>query len=211
MIRAFAALFAILNPATVLPFFLALTKDLDAAESRALVLKVALYASVMCAAVVVTGSALLSFFGITIDQFRVAGGAVLFAIGWQMLNGDQSSSHAGTDDEQDHAAFVQQVAFYPMTFPMIVGPGTISTIVVFSAQAGSIGSELGVAAAVAAVLAILFAGLWMAPMLDKVLTQTAKAVTTRLMGMILLAIAVEMVAAGLLAVLPGLAGPGGAT
>ena len=206
LVRAFAALFAILNPATVLPFFLALTGDLSAGESRALAVRVALYASVLSAVVVVAGSAVLAFFGITIDEFRIAGGMVLFAIGWSMLNGGQSTSHGGTDEERDHRAFVREVAFYPMTFPMIVGPGTIATIVVFTGQATTVVDAVGVAAAAAVVLAILFAGLWLAPVLGHVLTQTARAVVTRLMGMILLAIAVEMVTAGAQAVLPGLAG-----
>ena len=173
-----------------------------------MVWRVALYAVVMGAVIVVTGSQLLDLFGITVDQFRIAGGLVLFQIGWTMLNGHTATSHQGTQKEQAEESFAKQVAFYPITFPMIVGPGTISTIVVFTAQADTLAGEAGVAAALGLVLAVLIGSLLLAPTLGRVLGQTARSVVSRLMGMILLAIAASMIAAGLRAVFPGLAGAG---
>lgn len=205
LIKAFGAFFAIMNPFVNLPIFLALTDGTPVAAQRKMAIMIALYAAIMCAVILLAGQQIITFFGVTIDQFRIAGGIVLAHIAWSMLNGSPIASHHGSDSEQDHLAEVESQAFYPITFPMIVGPGTIATLIIYGGHADGLAGLAGIAGVVAAILGLLFLVLFFASAFGRVLTGTMRVIMTRLMGMILLAIAVEMVVAGLKAVLPGLA------
>jgi membrane protein, marC family len=148
----------------------------------------------------------LRFFGIGITAFRIAGGIVLLVIGLSMLNGTGSSAHTGTKGEQEHLSQTPDVAFYPMAFPVIAGPGTITTLVILTGQAKGAAGYASIAAALLAVLAGLGVVLFLAGNIGHYLSQTLRSVMTRLMGMILAAIAVQMVIVGLKAAFPVLAG-----
>jgi multiple antibiotic resistance protein len=216
LIKAFGAFFAIMNPFVTLPIFLALTAGFTIADQRKLAVQVTIYSAIMCAVILIGGQQIIAFFGITIDQFRVAGGAVLASIAWSMLNGAPAPSHQGSPQEQAKAEAAKQsatsasdisgMAFFPLTFPMVVGPGTIATLIIYAGHAKGMEGLGGVGAVVALILVLLFLVLFFASAIGKVLSETARVITTRLMGMILLSIAVEMIVAGLTALLPGLAG-----
>ncbi len=201
----FGALFAIMNPLVTLPIFLSLTAGQPPADQRRTALGVTLYSAVMCAVIAVAGQAILGFFGIGIDDFRVAGGLVLAGIALGMLSGAGNPSHEGTPAEAAHARTADNIAFYPLTFPMVVGPGTITTLLVFAHEAHTTADHLVYAAVVAGMLALLGAVLFFAPAIGAHLSATLRVIMSRLMGMILLAIAVAMMAAGAKALLPGLA------
>ncbi|PRY25032.1 multiple antibiotic resistance protein [Aliiruegeria haliotis] len=205
-VKFFGALFAIMNPVTNLPIFLGVTDGASPSEQRAIAIRTAAYVSVFGIAVALMGTQLLNLFGISVDDFRVAGGLVLLLIGLNMLNGSESRSHHGTDGEKAAYPDAATVAFYPMTFPILVGPGTITTMILFAQQAQGLGDWItyfGVFGAIVGAIAIVF---WFAGDLGKHLSGTAKAIMSRLMGMILAAISIDMIATGLKALLPGLAG-----
>lgn len=204
--KAFGAFFAIMNPFVNLPIFLSLTTGFEVAQQRALAVKITLFSAIMCAVVLVAGQQIIGFFGITIDQFRIAGGVVLAHIAWSMLNGQSITSHHGTEDEQDHHQDLSGLAFYPITFPIIVGPGTLATLIIYANQADGVMDLLATGAVVAVILGLLFVVFFFAAAFGRVMTDTMRVIMTRLMGMILLAIAVEMLVAGLSAVFPGMAG-----
>lgn len=204
--KALGGLFAIMNPFVALPMFLTLTAGYDVGRQRRTALRVAAYSLVMSLVILVAGQAILGFFGVQVDDFRIAGGIVLLTIALGMLNGHGSSAHEGSSAEQEHQAGQaarSDVAFYPMAFPMMVGPGTITTIIVL---AGSGGVSASVAAGVALVVVVAILGLvlWCAPTIGHHISGTLRVIMTRLMGMILAAIAVEMVVTGLGHVFPGL-------
>ncbi|VEG27491.1 MarC family protein [Actinomyces howellii] len=208
LIKALGAFFAIMNPFVNLPLFLSLTAAQDASRQRRTAWRTLLLCTLMCAVVAVAGSALLSFFGISINDFRVAGGLVLLLIALGMLSGQGSSAHEGTPAEKDHAsahAAVSDVAFYPMTFPIIVGPGTMTTIIVMFAQDRSASGVATVALALAMTLVLLGVVLLCAGTIGRHMSMTLRTIMTRLMGMILAAIAVGMLSTGLAALFPGLA------
>lgn len=204
--KAFGAFFAIMNPFVNLPIFLAMTAGFTVAQQRTLALKITIFSAIMCAIILFAGQQIIGFFGITVDQFRIAGGAVLAHIAWSMLNGGEITSHHGTDKERDHLQDLSSLAFYPITFPMIVGPGTIATLIIYAGHAKGMEGLLEVGAVVGVILGMLFVVLFFASFFSKVLTDTMRVIMTRLMGMILLAIAVAMIVDGAKAVLPGLAG-----
>jgi multiple antibiotic resistance protein len=203
--KAFAALFAIMNPFVALPMFLSLTSDLDVKAQRRTGLRVALYSAVLGIVILATGSLVLGFFGVSVNDFRIAGGIVLLMIGLGMLNGTGSSAHTGTAAEQEQHAQVDDPSFYPMSFPMIVGPGTITTLVLLAGANPSVGGYLTIGAALLLVIAALGVVLFFAADIGHHLSLTLRTIMTRLMGMILAAIAVAMLVAGLGTVFPGLA------
>ena len=194
LFKALGAFFAIMNPFVNLPLFLSLTSGEDAAQQRRTAWRTVALSAAMCAVVAVAGSALLKLFGVSVDDFRVAGGA---------------SAHEGTSAEKDHAAeraVAADVSFYPMTFPIIVGPGTITTIIVMISQGQDASDKLMVALALIVVLALLGAVLYFSSAIGHHMSLTLRVIMTRLMGMILAAISIGMLATGLKDLLPGLAG-----
>lgn len=205
LLRVWGGLFAIMNPFTNLPVFLSLVDGQSDAEVRRTALAVTGLTAVMCTVVALGGDAVLTFFGIGIDDFRLAGGLVVLLIGLGMLNGHDSTAHHGTSKEQAQHGELSQVAFYPMTFPILVGPGTITTILIFSGQADTAGERVSLWVALGGSVLLIGIVFSVSSWIGHLLSQTLRVIMTRLMGMILAAIAVEMITGGLKALLPGLA------
>lgn len=201
------ALFAIMNPFVNLPIFLALTTDATPAQQKSYAVKILLFSAIMCAILSIAGVQIIGFFGVSIDAFRVAGGLVLAGIAFGMLNGSSNSSH----ERKSHEIHPQEtenddISFYPMTFPMIVGPGTIATLIIYATQASSSAKMITFAGVLTLVLFTVFIVFYFASLFSELLSAKMRVIMTRLMGMILVAIAVEMILAGAKAILPGLAG-----
>ncbi|WP_170464277.1 MarC family protein [Ruegeria arenilitoris] len=201
----FGALFAIMNPITNLPVFLSVTDGLPPAEQRKVATKTALYCLILGAAFAAVGNQTLGLFGISVDDLRVAGGLVVLMIGLNMLNGKPSSSHHGTEGERESYPEPDTVAFYPLAFPILVGPGTITTLILYASHIKSAFDATVYAAVFLAVLLSLFVTFWNASAIAKRLSDNARVIMSRFMGMILSAIAIGMIAAGLKVLLPGLA------
>lgn len=205
-VKFFGALFAIMNPLTNLPVFLSATDGMEPGQRRSTAIQVALYCGVLGGVFALVGDALLKAFGIDVNDFRVAGGLVVLLIGLGMLNGHDSSAHHGTTKEQGNFQASDAVAFYPLTFPILVGPGTITTLILYRQQAQGTTELMQYGLVFGAILAMLLVVFLCANFIGKHLGQTARVIMTRLMGMILAAIAVEMIAEGLKALFPALAG-----
>lgn len=206
------ALFAIMNPFITLPLFLALTAQKTVAEQRGLAIAILGYTAVMCIVISLAGSHIIRFFGVSLDSFRVAGGIVLIGIALSMLNGQPITSHERATQEKSANTAAAAAAgtddnpgFYPLTFPMIVGPGTIATLIIYGAQARQSSQFVAFGIVLAAVLASLFIVLYFAASFGKLLSTKMRVIMARVMGIILAAIAVEMVVGGIKAMLPGLA------
>ena len=201
----FGALFAIMNPITNLPVFLSVTQDLPISDQRKVAVKTALYCTILGGAFAAIGSQALGLFGISVDDLRVAGGLVVLMLGLNMLNGNQSSSHHGTDGEKKSYPAPETVAFYPLAFPILVGPGTITTLILYAHHIKTPVEAVVYAGVFLFVVALLLITFWNASALAKRLSDNARVIMSRFMGMILAAIAISMIADGLKALLPGLA------
>ncbi len=201
----FGALFAIMNPITNLSVFLSVTQDLPISDQRKVAVKTALYCTILGGAFAAIGSQALGLFGISVDDLRVAGGLVVLMIGLNMLNGNESSSHHGTDGEKKSYPAPETVAFYPLAFPILVGPGTITTLILYAHHIKNPVEAIVYAGVFLFVVALLLVTFWNASALAKRLSDNARVIMSRFMGMILAAIAISMIADGLKALLPGLA------
>jgi multiple antibiotic resistance protein len=203
-VKFFGAFFAVVNALAALPIFLSLTQGLTPAEQKKTALTVTLYSTIICAVVALGGQQILGFFGISLDQFRVAGGILLAGIALSMVSGAGSPAHEGSSAEQAQQGG-DAIAFYPMAFPIVAGPGVIATLILFSHEATTDTDRLTFWAVIAANMAILLVLLYFAGAIGKRLTATLRVIMLRLMGMIVLAIAIGMITTGLKAIFPGLA------
>jgi multiple antibiotic resistance protein len=205
-IKIFSALFAIMNPIANLPIFLSLTTGMTPAEQRRTAILVTVTVAVGSVISAVAGTAILGFFGLDVNHFRLAGGLIVLLIALNMLNGESSPTHAGSPDEQKSFKSASNVAFYPLSIPILLGPGTISALVVYAHQARAGGDVAAFSIGLVAFIALLGAVLISGPFIARILSPTIMTVTKRLMGMILAAIAMEMLVASLTALFPGWAG-----
>ena len=191
-----AALLPIVNPLGGAPIFLAYTADLPPAARRHLAMVVARNALLLLVAAMVGGSHVLAFFGISIPIVRVAGGLVVLATGWKLLHaGDEPDAPPSviSDAWQREAA---KRGFYPLTFPLTVGPGSISVAITLGAGAAfSPQGMLQIAAYLAGAVIIAIA-IWVcyrsASPLSRVLGETAMHVFLRLSAFILLCVGVAI-------------------
>jgi len=209
-IKVFAALFAIMNPIANIPIFLSLTEGRTDQERRSVAVVAIIGVAAGCVVSAVAGGAVLSVFGLTVDNFRLAGGLMVLLIALSMLNGQSSTQHHPSGHEAGHEASQDAdaagIAIYPLTIPLLVGPGTIATLIVFGHTAATDGKRMELMLGLGAFLAVLSAALLAAPVLGRYLSARATAVTKRLMGMILAAIAVEMMTTSLKAIFGSAAG-----
>jgi multiple antibiotic resistance protein len=127
-----AGLFPIVNPLESAPFFLALTKSLPTVERNALARSVAINGFALLLGSMALGPWLLEFFGIQLPVVRIAGGLVVTALGWKLLTQEQWSDHADTAMNQDPSGRVG--AFYPLTMPLTVGPGSMSVAITIGSR-----------------------------------------------------------------------------
>src|SRR4051794_29793931 len=130
-ITAFAALFPVVNPVGDAPIFLSLTRRYPRSIQKLLSRKIAVYGFVLLAVSLVFGAEILSFFGISLMVMQIAGGLVLAATGWNLLNRQSDDS---PDQEPGTIEDALQHAFFPLTLPITVGPGSISIALTIGAH-----------------------------------------------------------------------------
>jgi multiple antibiotic resistance protein len=191
-------LFPIINPMGGAPAFLHLTRDSSRKERLALARRVALYSLVMLIGTFLIGSSVLSLFGITLPIVQVGGGLVVISMGWAMLNqnGDEDSKEIGRVAD---AAPPLHKAFYPLTMPMTVGPGTIATAITLGANAPAPGGgRLALALLEAAVASLLlsiyiFVSYAFFSRSSKLLGPNAMKVVTQLTAFLLTCIGLQIV------------------
>jgi multiple antibiotic resistance protein len=197
------ALLAMLNPLAAIPFFITLTEGQTAGQRKRTALICALAVLLTLLLMAAVGQEILDVFGITIPAFRVTGGLVLLLIAFSMLNA-QANSFKHTKEEAVPAQDQGNVAIVPLAIPLLVGPGSISLVIVTMHQFNDWQGFLMVISAALFAAALVWVTLHFALPLGAFLGQTGLNVVTRLMGIILAAIAIELMATGLLELLPGL-------
>ncbi|TQV75800.1 MarC family protein [Denitrobaculum tricleocarpae] len=199
-----AALFSMMNPIGNVGIFVGMTTDRDAAEVRKIAWKCALACAVTLLTVIWTGGLLLTFFGITVDELRAAGGIIVMLIGLHMLF--NKSGHKTSATETDDAKTRDSIAVVPLAIPIVAGPGTIATVLVAAERHPGLMARVDISLAV--ILLSILTGLLFAysKPVAAWLGESGMAVVTRIMGMVLVAIAMGMLASGLTGLIPALAG-----
>ena len=203
----FVSLFSIVNPLSTIPIYLGLTTDIPAPERKRLTRQASLTVFVVLAASYLAGKGLLSFFGISVASLKVAGGLVILAMSWSMLQARMSAAKQTPEEAHD----VEQpsgegpnIAVIPLGMPLLAGPGSISVMIIAAGKTQGLTGHVSVLTAAAAVAAMCWVMLLAAMPIGRALGRTGMNVATRFMGLILAAIAVEFITSGLATIFPGL-------
>ncbi|MBV7435256.1 MarC family protein [Cardiobacteriaceae bacterium TAE3-ERU3] len=202
---AFMAFFAIMNPSATLPVYLSLTSSESPATSKTIALRACLIAFLIVAIFSLSGKMLFELFGISISALRIAGGVLIFMIGYQMVQGSAATAQHPSNSDQ-HAAQQEEgtnVAISPLATPMMAGPGTIATAMNLSAH-NDIAHSLVTIAAFALLCFITYLIYLGGKPLVRFLGQNIMTVITRLMGLILAVIGVQMLVTGIHSAFPAI-------
>ena len=196
LIAAFTTLFIIIDPLGLAPLFVALTDGMTTAQRRSVAIRSCLIGAILMLAFLVLGEALLGFIGISMSAFRIAGGVLLFLTALEMLF---QKRQARREDSANEGAIEHQddPSVFPLAMPLIVGPGAITTIILLAGQAEGVAGFAAVAAVMLTVLFTVFIAFLVAPLLERLLGKTGLNILTRLLGMLLAALAIQFILDGL--------------
>lgn len=203
LISALVTLLVVVDPIGLVPAFLAVTSGLPSQARRNVALRACLIAAAILAGSALAGDWLLRTLSITLPAFRIAGGLLLFSIASEMVFGVRIARQSKTAEEvvDDH---VRNIAAFPLAIPLMAGPGAITATVLLSGRSGGDPIRLGLLLAViAVVLAICLLVFTAAGRIGKLIGTTGNIVMSRLLGVLLAALAVQYVIDGLRAALAG--------
>jgi multiple antibiotic resistance protein len=190
----FTSVLFIVDPIAVVPTYLVITQGQTQAQRRATALRACIAAVLLLVTFAAVGRAIFELFGITLPAFRIAGGLILWLVAMDMLHGTRSTQEGTT--EITEATVKDDVAITPLAVPMLAGPGAISTVMVLSGQARTMPQNVVVYGSILLTLLISWVTLRAAEGLVLRIGQTGIRVVTRLMGLLLAAIAVQFVITG---------------
>ncbi len=202
--KPLVTLLAIVNPLAVVPFFIHYTSGFSAAQRQRTIWIAAFSAFSVIATSALLGLQILEFFGITLASFQVGGGMLLLTSALSMLNAQPAEARSTSAAEADDASARASIAVVPLTIPLLTGPATMSTVVIYAEKAKTfwqLVSLVGYGVVIAAATVACFSA---AQPIARFLGKTGINVMTRLMGLILAALAVEVMSDGLIKLFPAL-------
>lgn len=203
-INFFIALFALIDPVGSVPLYAAATAGASAAQSRLTAIYMALFAFSFLAFFYMTGLALLRFFGISLPAFRIAGGVVLLLMGLDMVRGEVDKEFGEVSGEsrplsvRAYAAQRFETLIVPFGMPLLIGPGAISSVVIYAEEAkvlGAAGAIIGLGVIGAISLSIVLA-FWFTSQISRIMGRIGLVITVRVLGLILTAMAVQFILTG---------------
>ncbi len=204
-LKPLVTLLAIVNPLAIIPFFIHYTQHFTEEQRRNTVRISSISTFVVIAVSALLGLHILEFFGISLASFQVGGGMLLLISAMNMLNAQPAEAKTTThelEDGAEKAAMGASIAVVPLTIPLLTGPATMSTVVIYAEKAKTVlqlGTLVGYGVIVAIATALCFS---MAQPIARALGKTGINVMTRLMGLILAALAVEVMSDGLTKLFP---------
>lgn len=184
---AFVTVLVIMDPVGNIPIFLALTKGQDVPQRRRSARHASTVAGVVILAFALGGQQVLALLGISLEALQVAGGLLLLVIALELL-------HPRADDPADAPPSETNIALVPLGTPLLAGPGAIAATMLYSRQAHDLGGTLSVVLAIAAVLTVVYLALRYASVFARVLRHNGIELLSRVMGLLVAAIAVQLVA-----------------
>jgi multiple antibiotic resistance protein len=193
-LNTFIAIFVIVDPFAVLPVYLTLTDRFTDRERTHIRRKASLIAFGLLAMFALTGLSVFHVFGITLPAFRIAGGILLLLLGISQLN---SKRERVTQVEEAEGMEKDDISVFPLGMPLLAGPGSISTVILYSSRADSALRKGELFLAILCVIGLSYLLLKAGPLIYRFLGRTGLNLITRLMGIILTAIAVQFIITGI--------------
>jgi multiple antibiotic resistance protein len=195
-LSAFATLFVVIDPPGCAPIYAGITKGAQPRDQRAMAVRAVMIASAILLVFALVGEALLRTLGISLDAFRIAGGIMLFLIAIEMVFEKRQERREDRAEKLRQTPEVEDVSVFPMAMPMIAGPGSIATIMLLVSRADGPGETAAVFGALILVLVLTLIALLAAGPLMRILGHKIEAVITRLLGVLLAALAIQFVIDG---------------
>jgi multiple antibiotic resistance protein len=196
-LSAFVTLFVVIDPPGCAPIYAGLTSGATRAQARAMALRATFIAAIILLVFALFGEALLAGLHIELDSFRIAGGIMLFLIALDMVFEKRTERREARAEKIRATPEVEDVSVFPMAMPMIAGPGSIATMMLLMSRSQGTPQTLVVLGALAVVLVLTLLALIAAGPLMKLLGARSEAVITRLLGVLLAALAAQYVIDGL--------------
>ena len=196
VVNAITTLLVTIDPPGLAPIFLGLTVGMTRPQRKQVALRGSLIAFSILAVFALTGSGVLSLLGISIGAFRIAGGLLLFWIAFEMIFERRNERKEKTSEVAITRDHIHNIAVFPLALPLIAGPGAISATILLSGAFPSVLERSALIGVLALCIGILFLSLVIAERIDRFLGNTGRAILTRLLGVILAALAVQFVVDG---------------
>ncbi len=189
--------FVVIDPPGCAPIFAGLTAGVPTAHSRAMAIRAVLVAGAILVVFALFGQDILRALGISLDSFRIAGGIMLFLIALEMVFEKRTQRREDRAQKMIEAHEVEDISIFPMAMPMIAGPGSMASVMLLMSKGHGIERTLVILGALGTILMLTLLALLLAAPLMKILGAKIEAVVTRLLGVLLAALAAQFVIDGL--------------
>ncbi|MEH6660573.1 MAG: MarC family protein [Parasphingorhabdus sp.] len=196
-ISAFITFFVVIDPPGCAPIYASLTSSAPERDRRIMAIRAIFVAAIILLVFALFGEQMLSALGISLDSFRIAGGIMLFLIALEMVFEKRTERREDRAQEIIEQPEIEDVSIFPMAMPMIAGPGSIAAVMLLTSQHDGIDNALVILGALGSVLLLTLFGLLAAGPLMRILGNKVEAVITRVLGVLLGALAVQFVVDGL--------------
>lgn len=190
----FTSFITLMNPLGIMPVFLTMTGQLEQKQRTKTALKAVIVAFLSLVVFAFSGQVLFNFFGISVNSFRVVGGIIFFMMGYDMLQARLTKIKV---NKSEISEYVDDISVTPLAIPMICGPGAITNAIVLMEDAVHLESKAIMIGTMLLICVIIFLVLWGATQITKLLGTTGNKILMRLMGLIVMVIAVEFFFSGL--------------
>lgn len=200
--NSITVLFALMNPFALLGIYINLTEKYKPAAKKKILVVMVLAVNCILFVFLFIGTQLLDFFGVDIAGFTMAGGIIIFLIGLGMIRAKHEEDKTRGNEDAVEKDSPSSIAIVPLAIPILAGPGSISTVINLSHTYHSSTGFIAIAVGIVIVSLIVFAVFFFAPIISKKLGNTGLNVITRIMGLILMAMAFDMLAKGLKGLFP---------
>ena len=196
-ISSFITFFVVIDPPGCAPIYASLTSDAPPRDRRIMAIRAIFVAAVILLVFALFGEQMLGALGISLDSFRIAGGIMLFLIALEMVFEKRTERREDRAQEIIEQPEIEDVSIFPMAMPMIAGPGSIAAVMLLTSQNDGIDNAMIILGALGSVLLLTLIGLIAAGPLMRILGNKVEAVITRVLGVLLGALAVQFVVDGL--------------
>ncbi len=201
--KTFISLLALVNPIGAIPFFISFTVNNTRVERRRIVRIASITVATVIAFTTLLGQQVINFFGISVNSFQVGGGIIMLLMAISMINAQPGGTKT-TPEETVEGELKDNIAVVPLAIPLLAGPGTISTVIIYADKANDFMQLLALIGSGVLIAAVTFVALSAADPISRFLGRTGINVATRLMGLMLAALGVELIVDGLMALIPAL-------
>jgi multiple antibiotic resistance protein len=192
-ISSFVSLFSLINPLSAMPVFISLTSGFPKDHLYRTVRRTSIYVLLVCVVSFLIGEFILDFFGVSIHALKIAGGIIISRSGFQLLNSQHKSDIQGEIEKETRLK--DDISFSPLALPLLAGPGSMSLLINLGIQSKGFNEKATIICAIVGVAIVIYLILSSAPFILKYMGQTGLRTMSKIMGLLVLSIGIQMIVA----------------